>query len=168
MRTRITAFLGITLLILVISALSTSTAFAKGATDHITEMLASVDDGATFTEPVGHATLIVTNRTLAVSVHTTGLNPGHVYSVWGIINGSASHLAGRTSSGDGSLDFGGALKLDPNLDLESFVIKLKDHGEPIPGLVDEQRSTKGAGCGTSKCPTVQAAVFILVPPQNPE
>ena len=158
MRRKITAFLGITLLILVISALSTSTAFAKGATPYEADVMAGADK-------VGNATLIVTKRTFAVNVHTTGLIAGHVYSVWGVIELSdleklKPNLAGRIAGGDGSLSFGGALSVDPSLDVKSFTVVIKDHGLPIPGLVDEQKSTKHAACDGS-CPSVQKAFFDL-------
>jgi hypothetical protein len=157
MTAKITAFLGITVLMLAISVLSTSTVFAAGATAYSADVTAGGVD-------VGDATLIVSNRTLTVMVHTTGLNPGHVFSVWGIFEGSDfkfdPNLTGKISDSDGSLSFGGALSVDPKFDVETFTIKLKDHGLPIPGQVQDQRSTKTVGC-VGGCDTVQKAVFNL-------
>ena len=162
MRAKIAAILGITLLILAISALSTSTVFAQGATKHYTDVLNL--NG----EDVGDATLIVRNRTLTVNVHTTELEPRHVMSVWGKINGGSSfHLAGRMSGGDGSMHFAGSAKFDPDVELSEFKVILHDHGDPIPGQVDEQRSTKRTGCAGFGGPNnncilpVQTATFVI-------
>jgi len=158
MRVKITAFLGITLLMLAIGALSTSTVFAEEATKYEAEVKAG---GV----KVGDATLIVSNETYTVHVHTTELIPGHVYSVWGVFEAAPKfifdpNLTGKLSDEDGSMSFGGALNVDVEFDVETFTIKLKDHGLPIPGKVQEQRTTKDFGCD-GECPTVQEAKFIL-------
>ena len=164
MRAKITAFLGITILILVISALSTSTAFAMGATSHNTNVLDLKGND------VGDATLIVSKGTLTVNVHTTELEARHVISVWGKINGGDSfHLAGHMSGGDGSMHFAGKAKLGSNTDLSKFEVILHDHGDPIAGQVDEQRSTKKTGCVENDPPgpntncilPVQTATFVI-------
>lgn len=157
MKAKMTAFLSITLLMFAISVLSTSTVLAEEITVYDADVTA---DRA----KVGDATLIVSTKTYTVHVQTTGLIAGNVYSVWGVFEGGDKkidpNLTGKIAENDGSLSFGGALNVDLEFDVETFTVKIKDHGLPTPGQVQEQRSTKNVSCDGS-CPTVQKAVFNL-------
>ena len=134
-----TAFLGITLLILALGALSTSTIFAGGATKHTSDF----------------ATMVVTKGQVTIQVRTTDLRPNKVISVWGVHPqivgdkglGKSFNLAGGMSGGNGSGNFTGSVKVGPDFNPDGFKVILQDHGDPIPGLVDEQKSTPKAGCG---------------------
>ena len=87
--------------------------------------------------------------------------PGHVFSVWGFINdGDAFNLTGFETEDDGEADFRATIEVDENSVFTGFKIKIKDHGEPIPGHIEDQKSTTHYGCGGS-CPTVQTATFDL-------
>ena len=140
MRTRITAFLGIALLILVISSLSTSTVFAAGATKHRAAVV--LKDTTT---KVGEATMVINNGKITVQIRTTGLTAGHVYSVWGAFSGQgAFNLTGGMASGNGTGNFTGHVNSD--LDPDGFKVTLKNHGAPEPGKVPGQKTTKDVNC----------------------
>jgi len=163
MRAKITAFLGIALLILLISALSTSTVFAEGATEDTAKIVAKNGSGK-FKVPVGDATLTLTlkNGELKIEAATTRLEPEHAFSVWGIVNDEpAFNLTGFISDVDGKAGFSGTAHLG-NLELDKFVIKIKDHGQTLenPNDIRKQKSTKDFNCDGS-CPTIQKAVFDL-------
>ena len=119
-------------------------------------------------KPVGIAHLALNHRTIKVDVHTTELQPLHVISVWGKINGGSSfHLAGGVSSGVGSLSLAGVVNVETDFDLNEFKVILHDHGDPVPGLTDNQRSTKKDGCQQAGGPNtncifpVQSAIFVI-------
>ena len=154
MTAQITAYLSITLLMLAISVLSTSTVFAAGATKHTAPVVLK----GTPTE-VGEATMVINNGKITVQIRTTGLTAGHVYSVWGKFSGGSSfNLTGGMSSGNGTGNFSGHVNSD--LDPDGFKVTLKDHGAPVPGEVDDQKTTKHVNCPPS-CPSVQTAEFDI-------
>ena len=155
MTAKITAYLGIILLVLAIGALSTSTVFAAGATKHTAPVVLK----GSSTE-VGEATMVINNGKITVQIRTTLLTPGHVYSVWGEFSGQdAFNLTGGMSSGNGTGNFTGHVNSD--LDPNGFKVTLKDHGEPEPGKVPGQKTTKNVNCPPPSCPSVQTAVFDL-------
>ena len=159
-----TAFLGITLLILAFGVLSTSTIFAGGATKHTAVVIDHTNDfvdGVHQKIPANHdvvegavVTMVVTKDQLTIQVRTTDLRPNKVISVWGNhadLNGGKSYnLAGGMSGGNGSGNFTGSTKVPSGFDPDGFKVILQDHGDPIPGLVDEQKSTPKAGCGVGE------------------
>ena len=154
--------LGAALLIAVLGVLSASAVFASAGTRYTTQVLDS--EG----KAVGIAHLTLNHRTIKVDLHTTELQPLHMISVWGKINGGSSfHLAGGASGGDGSLHLAGEVNVGSHMDLNEFKAILHDHGEPVPGLIDNQRSTKQDGCAEAGGPNtncilpVQTAVFVI-------
>lgn len=162
MKRKIQTILGVTLLIAVLGVLSASAVFASGGTRYATDVLDSES------KPVGSANLTFNRGTIKVDLHTTELQPLHVISVWGKINGgSAFHLAGGVSSGKGSLHLAGEVNVGSDFDLNEFKVILHDHGDPVPGLTDNQRSTKKDGCEEAGGPNtncilpVQTAVFVI-------
>ena len=162
MRRKIWTLLGVTLLIRVVGALSASAVFASSGTRHTTDVLDS--EG----KPVSSAYLTWKRGTIKVDLHTTELQPVHVISVWGKINGGSSfHLAGGVSGGGGSLHLVGEVNVRSDFDLNEFKAILHDHGDPVPGLTDNQRSTKKDGCQEAGGPNtncillVQTAVFVI-------
>ena len=156
MRAKITAILGIALLILAISALSTSTVFAKGATEH--ETVVKDSSGA----EVEEATMTLKGGVIKIEAETKSLAAGHVFSVWGKVNDEPSfNLAGFISDDDGEAGFSGTVQVNKDVLLTGFVIKIKDHGEPVKGLIHKQKTTKDANCPPASCSTVQTAIFDL-------
>jgi len=155
-----TAFIGLTLLIVVLGVLSTSTVFAGEPT---TVKILAKNGGGQFKIPVGEATLTLTlkNGEIKIVAQTGDLAPEHVFSVWGIINDEpAFNLTGFISDGDGNADFSGTAHLG-NLELKTFVIKIKDHGAPVKGKIQRQKKTKNVNCEPIDCPTVQEATFNI-------
>ena len=165
MRAKITAFLGITLLMLAISALSTATVFAAGATKISGVMLAK-DNSGDF-DPgvdVGDVTVTINEGNFTVKIRTTGLVPGHMHSVWWEIVGEEGpfNLTGGMASGDGTGNYTGHFRSD----VESGTLKLtiKDHGEVMPGDVPNQKHTSNLACNDPPggCKSIQKA-FIIFP-----
>ena len=140
-----TAFLGITLIILVLGVLSTSTIFAAGTTAKIF----AINGSGKFKVPAGDATLTLTlkNGEIKIEAATTRLEPGHALSVWGIINDEpAFNLTGFITDDDGEAGFSGTVQLDKDDVLVDFEIIIKEHGDPIKGLIHKQKTTKTVGC----------------------
>ena len=128
------------------------------ATTHTTDVTDSKVGGSVF----GGATLIITERNLNIQVRTTGLEPGNVFSVWGKINGGSSfNLTGGVATGGGAGNFTGNVQVDPALVLTKFQVIIKDHGDPEPTLVDDQKTTKTAACPDDFCPEVRFATFDI-------
>ena len=114
MKWKISPLLGAALLIAVLAAFSASAVFAFGATRHTTDVLDK--EG----KPVGIAHLKLNDRNIKVDLHTTELQPVHVISVWGKINGgSAFHLAGGVSGGNGPFHIAGEVEWVRVLNLPS-------------------------------------------------
>lgn len=145
MISKTTAFLGILLLILAIGVPSTSNIHAAGATQ-VTRPMAG--DGA------GEVTVTINNGNFTISIRSTGLAPGHVHSVWVGFPGSKVNLTGGVTSVTGAVSLTGKVK--STLTSGTIALVVKDHGEPIPGEVHDQMTTKSAGCG-GPCPSVQTA-----------
>ncbi|MCK4977374.1 MAG: hypothetical protein KAS36_10635 [Anaerolineales bacterium] len=81
---------------------------------------------------------------------------GHVVGKNGVGNFGAGLREGKTSGalfGPGLVDAQGA---------EIHLI-VRTHGELIPGMVNEQISTFGGGCGVNDCVDPQFAVFVPSP-----
>jgi len=162
MKRKIWPFWGAALLIAVLGAFSVSAVFALGAIHYTTDVLDA--EG----KSVGIAHLMLNDGTIKVDLHTTELQPVHVISVWGKINGGSSfHFAGGVSGGDGSLHVAGEVKVVPGVELNEFKVILNDHGGPVPGLTDDQRSSKKDGCAEAGGPNtncilpVQSATFVI-------
>jgi len=166
-----TAFLGITLLILVLGALSTSTIFADGPTK-ISAFMEDLVNGGT----PGVATIVVTddNGKVTVQVRTAGLEPNHVHSVWwkhpafekddGSGNLKGFNLAGGMSGEDGTGNFTGQAEIG-NADPSLLIIIIKDHGEVLPGEVPDQKTTSKQACNSppGNCPEVQKTTANFTP-----
>lgn len=165
MKTKATAFLGIAVLILGLGVLSTSTIFAGGPPKLTAEAVVDHTDdfalGVHQKIPANHVdvegalvTMVVTKNQVTIQIRTTDLRRNKVISVWGNhpeINGGKNYnLTGGMSGGNGSGNFTGSTKVPSGFDPDGFKVILQDHGDPIPGLVDEQKSTPKAGCGVGE------------------
>lgn len=167
MKGKVTTFLGMILVILVIGALSTSTVFAEGATKSTGKIFPINSGGQLVKVTVGEATLILKNGVIKIEAKTKDLAPGHVFSVWGKINGGSSfNVTGFISDDDGTAGFSGTVQLAKSVRLSRFDIIIKDHGDPIKGLIHKQMTTKTEGCnisdpktGENICIDVQKAVI---------
>ena len=162
MRTRISGFLGIALLVLVLSALSTSTVFAMGVTVIPGDMLAK-EDGV-FKKDVGDVTVTINEDNFTVKIRTNDLVPGHMHSVWWEIVGEEGpfNLTGGMASGNGTGNYTGHFKSD--VESGRLIFTIKDHGEVLPGEVPDQKRTKNLACNNPPggCPGIQKA-FINFP-----
>lgn len=166
----ITAFIGVTLLLIVLAALSTSTIFADGELE--TDILDRSSVAA------GEATLTLKNGVIKIEAETEDLASGHAFSVWGIVLTTnttdfpdglpAFNLAGFITDDDGEADFSGTAREGVDFvltgdtgELTGFVIKIKDHGAELsaPEDVKQQKTTKDFNCPPPSCPTVQTGVF---------
>jgi len=162
------ALLGMTLLLLVLGALSPSTIFADGATKISGDMLAKDDKSGKFKVDVGDVAVTINEGDFTVKIRTTGLVPQHMHSVWwefvdkkGARIFGAFNLAGGISSGDdGTGNYTGHFKADFESGFLKFTIK--DHGEVSPGEVPDQKKTKDKGCNDPPggCPDVQKSNLI--------
>ena len=157
-----TALFGVSLLVLVLGATPAATIFAhegggKGKDgsrgDYETVVLDRTGN------EVGEAELKLRRGRVKIEVETEDLAPGHVFSIWGIINHQLPiSLNGFISDDDGEAEFVRRVDLGPDFDLYKFRVVIKDHGLPLPGEIELQKTTKTHGCEV-KCPSVQFATF---------
>ena len=157
---RTTAFLAVTLLLLLVGMLATPTTYADG----YNFSGFTVGDGGT-------ATLTREKKHIIITASINGLNGDHVFSVWGIINGGeAFNLTGFETGAEGTATFSGKAKVKKKLEITKFVIKIKDHGLPLDRKKDikKQESTKWKNCPEdvkkkldkqTNCPTVASGTF---------
>ena len=168
MRRILTALFGVALLILALGAMQATTIFAHEEGEEEGEKKSKGKYKTAVLDvsgnEVGEAELKLKDGRVKIKVKTEDLAPGHVFSIWGIINHQpAISLYGFISDDDGEAKFVRRVELDENLELYRFKIVLKDHGLPMsdPWQIEEQKSTKGYGCGgeEDKCPSVRWATF---------
>jgi len=128
---------------------------------------------------VGSAKLVRNNNGITCVLHTSGLVPGDVYSVWWVLpdesltlnatggiagdDGTAT-FAGRLSTGaippaDGSvvLSSGDGSFDQPRTDTVTVIVR--HHGPPIPGSINQQTGSFNFGCGSAGCKNVQKVTF---------
>lgn len=158
MKTKAIVLSGVVLIILLLGSLSPAVALAKS--DEYKAKVVSKETG----KKVGKATLKIKGDTLNVKLSTTGLETKHVFSVWGQVNNekpfnlTGFSTSGKKSNKNGSGNF--KVKVKIKGPITQFKLTLKDHGPPIKGKVDLQKSTKDFGCpGPGSCPSVQTATF---------
>ena len=128
---------------------------------------------------VGNAQLIRNNNGITCIIHTSGLVPGDVYSVWWVIPTEALifNAAGSIAAGDGTATFAGHASTGPIGPVDNSVVLsngdgvfdsprtdiinviIRHHGPPIPGLINQQMGTFNTGCGPAGCKNVQIATF---------
>ena len=118
------------------------------------------------------ATLHRTNNGVTLNVKTSDLVPGDAYTVWfvvwnsGYIDGPPSAVlfaTGHVIGGNGKGNFSARLSEDgtglTNAEGAEIHIVIRSHGQPIPGMVDDQIHTFGGGCETNDCADHQFAIF---------
>jgi len=154
MKLKTTAFLGVTLLLLLAGLLATPTTYADGL-----EFSGFKDPKNGRTPIRGSATLARENNQITITANIEGLNSDHVFSVWGKINsGSSFNLTGFETDGGGIAVFGGVVNLNKKVDLTRFDLIIKDHGEAVQGGIQRQKKTKDFNCDGS-CPEVAKGFF---------
>lgn len=127
---------------------------------------------------VGSATLHRKKDRVTANIHTNGLTPGDAYTVWFIVfeapdkfvdalyatggvvsdNGVANFTA-TLSEGDAS----GSIATNTGLtdaEHQGVHMVIRSHGPAIPGMVDEQITTVGGGCGINVCVDEADVVFL--------
>ena len=148
MQVKTTAFLGLTLLLLLAGLVAAPTTYAAG------------DEYKTKFD-AGKAELEFDDGQLELEMDIKGLAAGHVFSVWLFVNNDAPiNRGGFETNGNGKAEFEADIVVGEDFELTGFSFKIKDHGLPIPGHIDEQKSTKGFGCDGS-CPTVASGAFKI-------
>jgi hypothetical protein len=128
---------------------------------------------------VGSAQLVRNSNGITCVIHTSGLVPGDVYSVWWVIPDEALvfNATGGIAGGDGTATFAGHASTGPvgpvdgsvvlsNGDgffdqprTDTVIVIIRHHGPPIPGSINQQTGSFNFGCGTSGCLNVQKATF---------
>ena len=187
MRARITAFLGITLLILVLSALSTSTVFAHDALESEAHVLVKPN----LQVVAGESDLVRNFDGISFEIETSRLEPGHAFTVWIKVHEPDGTIVvfggGGLSGDDGEGEFEGHLSTGPIPDADGETVDkqgdgnfdtpftskvtlvIRDHGPVIPGQVHDQTHSKNGGClpgepnfdyfdGAGTCKSIQQAV----------
>ena len=128
---------------------------------------------------VGSAHLVRNDNGITCVIHTSGLVPGDVYSVWWVIPDEALifNATGGVAGGDGTGNFAGHASVGPvgpvdgsvvlsNGDgafdsprTDTITVIIRHHGPPIPGMINQQSGSFNTGCGTGGCKNVQIATF---------
>ncbi len=128
---------------------------------------------------VGSAQLVRNNNGITCIIHTSGLVPGDVYSVWWVLPDESLILnaSGGIASDDGTATFAGHLSTGPIPAADGSVVLssgdgsfdqprtdvvtviVRHHGPPIPGSINQQTGSFNFGCGTGGCKNVQKATF---------
>jgi len=141
---------------------------------------ASVKTIATSPVNVGSAQLVRNNNGITCVIHTSGLVPGDVYTVWWVIPDESLifNATGGIAGGDGTATFAGHASTGPvgpvdgsvvlsNGDgsfdqprTDTVIVIIRHHGPPIPGMINQQTGTFNFGCGAGGCKNVQKATFI--------
>jgi hypothetical protein len=129
---------------------------------------------------VGNAQLVRNDNGITCIIHTSGLVPGDVYSVWWVIPTEALifNATGAIAASDGTATFAGHASTGPigpvdesvvlsNGDgsfdsprTDTIMVIVRHHGPPIPGIINQQMGTFNTGCGAGGCKNVQAATFL--------
>ena len=156
MRRILAALFGVTLLILVLGATPATTIFAHedGSADKYETAVLDRRHSE-----VGEAELKLKDGLVTIKVKTEGLAQGHVFSIWGKINGGpAFSIYGFISEDDGEAHFHRQFEVDK--DFSQLRLIIKDHGAPLSESweIELQKTTKHYGCRGS-CPSVQFATF---------
>src|SRR6516225_6970207 len=168
------AFLGLGLLFAMAIAVG---AQSPNAADHD---FASVKTLSTPIVTVGNAQLVRNNNGITCVIHTSGLVPGDVYSVWWVIPTETLifNATGAIAASDGTATFAGHASTGPigpvdgsvvlsNGDgsfdsprTDTIMVIVRHHGPPIPGIVNQQMGSFNTGCAPGGCKNVQAATFV--------
>src|SRR6516162_121735 len=168
------AFLGLRLLFAMVITVG---AQSDNAADHD---FASVKTMPLPGVTVGNAQLIRNNNGITCIIHTSGLVPGDVYSVWWVIPTEALifNATGAIAASDGTATFAGHAATGPigpvdgsvvlsNGDgtfdsprTDTIMVIVRHHGPPIPGSINQQTGSFNFGCGAGGCKNVQAATFV--------
>jgi hypothetical protein len=129
---------------------------------------------------VGYAQLIRNDNGITCIIHTSGLVPGDVYSVWWVMSPEALifNAAGSIAGDDGTATFAGHASTGPIGPVDNSVVLsngdgsfdsprtdmvtviIRHHGPPIPGMINQQMGTFNGGCGAGGCKNVQNATFL--------
>jgi hypothetical protein len=129
---------------------------------------------------VGSADLVRNNNGITCVIHTSGLVPGDVYSVWWVIPDEALifNASGGIAGGDGTATFAGHASTgavgpvdgsvvlsngDGSFDqprTDAVTVIIRHHGPPIPGIINQQTGSFNTGCGVGGCKNVQIATFL--------
>ncbi len=122
------------------------------------------------------ATLHRSNNGVTVNIKTTDLVPGDAYTVWFVVFNSGSpdgppsavlFATGHVIGGNGKGNFSAHLSESPggltNAEGAEFHMVIRSHGQPIPGMVDEQIHTFEGGCETNTCADHQVVIFTGIP-----
>ena len=150
-----TAFLGVTVLLLLAGMLAIPTTYADG----IDGAVSITDKAGDEFDVTGQAELTRGKNHINIEASVQGLAHGHVFSVWAEFNGGAAfNLTGFESDDNGNATLGGKVNLNKKVVLNAFKITIKDHGEPVQGRVHKQKSTKDFNC-TGSCPTRATATW---------
>jgi hypothetical protein len=175
MRTRRSAAAGLAIVLLLAFAASVR-AQNSNAADHDFASVKMISNGTV----VGAAQLVRNDNGITCVIHTSGLVPGDVYSVWWVIPDEALifNAAGSIAGGDGTATFAGHASTGPIGPVDNSVVLsngdgsfdqprtdtvmviVRHHGPPIPGIINQQMGTFNTGCGTGGCKNVQKATFL--------
>jgi hypothetical protein len=174
MKKVVRAFLGLGLLCAMVSTVG---AQSQNAADHD---FTSVKTLALPMVTVGNAQLVRNDNGITCIIHTSGLVPGDVYSVWWVIPTEflTFNATGGIAASDGTATFAGHASTGPigpvdgsvvlsNGDgsfdsprTDTITVIVRHHGPPIPGIVNQQMGSFNTGCGTGGCKNVQYATFL--------
>ncbi len=128
---------------------------------------------------VGSAKLVRNDNGITCVIHTSGLVPGDVYSVWWVLPDELLTLnaTGGIAGDDGTATFAGHLSTGPIPPADGSVVLssgdgsfdqpradtvtviVRHHGPPIPGSINQQTGSFNFGCGSAGCKNVQKATF---------
>src|SRR5689334_2207004 len=148
MRTRRSAAAGLAIVLLLVFAASVR-AQNSNAADHDFASVKMISNGTV----VGAAQLVRNDNGITCVIHTSGLVPGDVYSVWWVIPDEALifNATGGIAGGDGTATFAGHASTGPvgpvdgsvvlsNGDgffdqprTDTVIVIIRHHGPPIPG-----------------------------------
>jgi len=129
---------------------------------------------------VGSAQLVRNNNGIVCTIHTSGLVPGDVYSVWWVMPEESLiyNASGGIAGADGTATFAGHASVGPvgpvdgstvlsNGDgsfdqprTDTVLVIIRHHGPPIPGQINQQTGSFNFGCGAGGCANVQRAAFL--------